>query len=322
MNCPKCDAKITSSIFCGNCGTLSSDDFIPSVAVDRPSGPSELARAKATAIFGSRRNRAIGLGLVTLIAATILYVVVPSKVIFVELFVEDINGGAFSNNCTIEKDASSLIPTSLEVRPVSSSSQGSIHALEYFPAPQGGCVGRTSISVAPFSNSEVRDRQVVIGKIGAQEIGRGEAILAKKVAIERNLTVKFTLTDVADSCSSRSGGGWYCSWSNDWSFGLQLNEKNATCKGKNGYNDIKDGASVVVTGLENGKSSTSVLTGDSYDLPNVKSKRIVCSFKAVLSGIPNDPGGYSVEVSKRGKVNFTIDALRDSYWNAEVTLGN
>ena len=321
MNCPKCDSKIASSFFCANCGTLGSEDFNPSLANESSGSPSERATAKAAALFGSRRNRAIGLGLVTIISATILYVVVPSKVVFIELFVEDRNGGAFSNNCTIEEDAKSLIPTSIEVRPVSSSSQGSIHTLEYFPAAQGGCVGRTSISVAPFSNSEVRDRQVVIGKIGAQEIGRGEAVLAKKVALERNLTVNFTLTDVADSCSTRSNG-WYCSWSNDWSFGLQLNEKNSTGKGKNGYNDIKDGTSVTVTGLENGKSSTSVLTGDSYDLPNVKTKQIVCRFKATLSGIPNDPGGYSVEVSKRGKVNFTIDDLRDSYWKAEVTLGN
>jgi hypothetical protein len=196
-----------------------------------------------------------------------------------------------------------------------------MHSLEYFPAPQGGCVGRTSVNVEPFSNSEVRDQDNVIGKIGAQEISKGEAVLAKKVALQRNLIVKFTLTDVADSCRT-SSTGWNCSWGNDWTFGLDLNEKNSTCKGKNGYNDIKNGAQVTLTGLENGKSSTSELIGDSYDLPDVKAKRIVCSFRAVLSGIPNDLGGYSVEVSKRGKVNFTIEALRESSWNAEVSLGN
>lgn len=321
MNCATCGRElIDGDAPCGNCESIGSSDFDASDAVDDSGAESQTAPAKKRSVFGTRRIRVLGLGLVGITVASLLYVFVPSKVIFVELYVQDVNGGAFNDTCKIEEEAKALIPTTLEVRPASSKTPGSIHSLEYFPSPQGGCVGRTSISVTPFSTSDVRDR-FVLGKIGAQEIATGEAVLAMKVALKRDLTVKFTLTDVADYCRVE-GSGWSCSWNNDWTFGLQLNANASTCRGKNGYSDIKSGASVTVTGIQNRKTSTSTLTGEGYDLPNVRTKRIVCRFSADLNGIPNDPEGYSVEIAKRGDVNFTLKSLRGSNWTAEVTLGN
>jgi hypothetical protein len=253
------------------------------------------------------------------IAAVVIVVNLPKKVV-IEVGVIETYGGVFRDNCQIETEAASLVPKFVRVAKKGETKGVGKVELTYTPVLSGGCVGKGEINLGPNDKYQILDGDEVISQIGPDEFEAGKAILVIQAPLFRDLRVNFNLYDTADSCTGTTES-WNCSWDNDWIFGLSLNSNAGTCKGQNGYSDVRAGTSVYVRGRSSGSSDSATLVGNSYDLESVSSKEISCHFYADFTGVPNDPMGYEIEVGTRGSVEFDIDGLRSKDWVADLQLG-
>jgi len=88
---------------------------------------------------------------------------------------------------------------------------------------------------------------------------------------------------------------------------------NGSCSGTGGYSDISNGAQVIVTDAE-GKT---VALGKIADGFNGYPGR--CRFKVVVKGVPKGSNFYGIEVTHRGRVQFTaVDIAKQ----VELSLGS
>jgi hypothetical protein len=86
-----------------------------------------------------------------------------------------------------------------------------------------------------------------------------------------------------------------------------------TCRGTNGYDDIQEGAGVVVYNADGKKIGLGRLdAGEPGAYANVQ-----CSFDFTVSDVPESGSIYSVEVASRGEVSFDRDQADD----VELSLG-
>jgi hypothetical protein len=190
----------------------------------------------------------------------------------------------------------------------------------YFHDSKGNCSGLVTLNLSRGKDYEVYSNANLIGLVQAKEVDSGEATVTVPVEVKHDMTVRFDLTGKADNCSG-SKGDWSCTWNNDYSFPLSLNQADGTCAGKGLYSDIQDSAGVVVTGLTNNLKFSYNLSVDSYDLPSLKSKRIVCKFHTFISGLPHDTQGYSIKVGKgHGTVDFRTEDLEFTGWEADLII--
>lgn len=90
----------------------------------------------------------------------------------------------------------------------------------------------------------------------------------------------------------------------------------APCQGDEGYDDISEGAQVVVRD----ESGTTIATGRLE--PGAYSRAEGdCIFEFSVVGVP-EADFYSVEVSNRGELTYPRDELEAAGWSVELTLGD
>ena len=105
--------------------------------------------------------------------------------------------------------------------------------------------------------------------------------------------------------------------------GLRVDEERRYCWGQPGYDDLAEGASVVVTDETGSVVATGTLTAGQYDEmeyhDDIQWSTGYCTW-AFETTIPGDRPFYAVEVNHRGKVTFSREDLEAADWYAALSL--
>ena len=183
------------------------------------------------------------------------------------------------------------------------------------------CEGTFTLSLSPFSTYDVSIDGAKAGSITEASFSSKSAKFSKNIAVTRDLNGVHVLSDTASYCTGTSFS-WNCYW-NPWylrNFFWDLDDR--TCNGTLGYDDMEDGAEVKLYDSTGKVIATTTLFGSDYGLDSVYSAKLTCTFKWKLSDVPNDDDGYSIEVSKRGKVFFSLEDLQGDDFLMETTIGD
>lgn len=89
------------------------------------------------------------------------------------------------------------------------------------------------------------------------------------------------------------------------------------CKGTGGYSDIQSGLKVVV------KSGSGRILGISHLGPDNYSGKysgVVCQFPFEVTDLPSSKF-YSVEVGRRGSMEYSKEQLEKQDWNVQFSMG-
>ena len=182
------------------------------------------------------------------------------------------------------------------------------------------CTRDIVLALSPDQEYSVAIGSTPLGTLDAATFITKRAEFLHSITVLRDLHGVLQLKQKADSCSTRTNG-WYCSWSPTWQVSLKLNEKAGTCSGTGGYDDIKRGASVKIYSSSDDLIASSEILSTSYDLVSIKSRVIYCEAVWHVIDVPNDDGGYYVEISNRGKVYFAASLLQGNGWTMNTELG-
>ena len=184
------------------------------------------------------------------------------------------------------------------------------------------CEGTFTLSLSPFSEYQVSVDNAQLGSITETTFSSHAAKFSKTISVTRNLSGTHDLVETASSCSGNASA-WTCSWSY-WNFGrhFSTNSTTNTCAGISGYDDLRDGAVVTIFNSTGAVIGTTTLFGSVYNLVSTSSRKIICTFQWELKNVPNDDSGYSVEVTRRGKVFFTSDRLESNGYVLTTTIGD
>ncbi len=183
------------------------------------------------------------------------------------------------------------------------------------------CEGTFTLALSPFSTYDVSIDGTKVGSIAETSFSSHAAEFRKTISVTRDLSGEHDLVETATYCTGPLSD-WSCSWSY-WDYGKNFDgdSTDGSCAGNGGYDDLRDGAAVVVYNSTGAVVGTTTLYGSSYDLESLSSRKITCTFKWELKNVPNDDGGYSVEVTSRGKVFFSSEELLDNGFFLPTTIG-
>jgi hypothetical protein len=102
---------------------------------------------------------------------------------------------------------------------------------------------------------------------------------------------------------------------------LSVTNLGDTCYGTGGYDDISEGAQVVLRDGEGKVIGTSSLNEGHSNLGcEVGDVIAICTFEFIIEDVPSSDF-YSVEVSHRGEINFSHEELERQGWEVSLTLG-
>ena len=183
------------------------------------------------------------------------------------------------------------------------------------------CEGTFTLSLSPLSTYDVSIDGAKAGSITEASFSNNAAEFRKTISVTRDLSGEHDLVETATYCTGPLSD-WSCTWSY-WDYGKNFDgdTTDGSCAGNGGYDDLRDGAAVVVYNSTGAVVGTTTLYGSSYDLESLSSRKITCTFKWELKNVPNDDGGYSVEVTSRGKVFFSSDELLDNGFFLPTIIG-
>jgi hypothetical protein len=184
------------------------------------------------------------------------------------------------------------------------------------------CEGTFTLSLSPFSTYDVSIDSAKVGSIAEASFSSKSAEFSKTISVTRDLSGEHDLVETATYCTGPLSD-WSCTWSY-WDYGKNFDgdTTDGSCAGNGGYDDLRDGATVVVYNSTGAIVGTTTLYGSSYDLESLSSRKITCTFKWELKNVPNDDAGYSVEVTSRGKVFYSGDELLDNGFSLDTTIGD
>lgn len=316
MFCTSCGSKQSKGVqFCPNCGArmLSQETEVTTSAI---SATNSTKTGGLTGIFKNRKAILATSGAAIALVAGVLFFPKPVEI---QITVDAVYGGVFDSNCNVDPDVESRVPTEIVLTSKTDGTGGVKVPVSFSKGNNGECIGLAKAAIGPFDSSLIFASSKQIGKFSAEEVTNGKLPLVVAVEVTRPMRVNFNLYEKADRCSG-STESWSCSWDWDAVFGLKLNNKTGSCRGKAGFSDIKTGTTVKIRGMSNGKTLTGSLVNDTYELVSVKSKQIVCKFFAEFSEVPNDEDGYEITVSNRGDVFFDKESLKTNSWVADLVL--
>jgi len=86
------------------------------------------------------------------------------------------------------------------------------------------------------------------------------------------------------------------------------------CEGIGGYSDIRSGTGVTL------KDGGGKVLATSF-LDSVSGTSNSCVFKVSLASVPEVPF-YTVEISHRGQLSYSLADMKTQDWSLDLTLGN
>ncbi|MFF0245027.1 hypothetical protein ACWEU6_37065 [Streptosporangium sandarakinum] len=97
------------------------------------------------------------------------------------------------------------------------------------------------------------------------------------------------------------------------------NSTSQTCRTAGGYTDIKEGAQVVITDAASRTIALGALEAGEFEMPNGSWAARRCVFPFSLSNVPAGQKFYGIEVSHRGRLQYTAEQITNSL---QLTLGD
>jgi hypothetical protein len=263
-----------------------------------------------------KRNILIGAAVLLVGLGVAAYLFVP-RTVLVEITVDDLYGGVFDASCQPTSHGKAVLPMKVNVSNDSGVLRKDI-AVEYDEFT-GACSGQVELSLPPLGEYRVASGADTIAIIESQEVFAGSDSGSVEAAVYRTIKGTFSLHDDANRC--RDKGSYTHCWWNDW-FGIDMPRNgNTDCQGMNGYSDIYPGTGVYIYGNSNGQSAYSTL-GFGYETwPTGGDVTITCTFDWAPVTIPYDEFGYSVEVSSRGSLSFSLEEIEYSDGIVSTYLG-
>jgi hypothetical protein len=86
-----------------------------------------------------------------------------------------------------------------------------------------------------------------------------------------------------------------------------------SCSGAGRFQDLRNGTEVTVFNSKGDNLGSTVLRASMY-VVDTSTQKVTCFFIWNLDNVPNDDDGYSVQVSSRGKVDFSREqAVENDY---------
>jgi hypothetical protein len=258
-------------------------------------------------------------GLVAALLAVGLYFGRTEKVV-VTVAINAEYGGVFvdSNGCVALPE----YRDSIEDITVTAASGDTIPMTEisWVSTAKNSCEGTFTLSLSPLSTYDVSIDGSKVGSIAEASFSSKSAAFSKTISVTRNLTGTFTLRDTADRCTG-TYQSWVCNWDYAFLMNFDWNVDDRSCWGIYGYDDLKNGSAVKVFDSTGKVVGSTTLDNSEYGLDSVSSRKLTCTFKWELNDIPNDDEGYSVEISSRGEVFFSLDSLKDSGFFMGTEIG-
>ena len=312
LKCQACDASQPASggSFCVDCGIKLEPRKLPATVQEAIDFPETVPREKP------RVNRTVAVIVASLLVAgtgIAAYLFVPRAVVL-EIEVNDVYGGVFDAACQPTDDGRRVLPATVDVADESGDVLAGVDI--QYDQFTGSCGGRAEFSLPPLGEYRVLDGSEVIALIETDEVFSGRDSGSVDAAVYKSISGTFDLNDEFDRCNSDN----YCWWG--WYFGIDLPRNDTTdCQGDNGYSDIYPGTIVTVFGNSNGEFAFSSLGFGTEIWPEAGDLTLTCTFEWSSVSLPYDSQGYSVEVSSRGAVSFSLDEIEYNNGVVSTRLG-
>jgi hypothetical protein len=215
-------------------------------------------------------------------------------------------GGVFDAACQPTNDGKEVLPIKVNVSDDSGTVRKDI-AVEYDEFT-GSCSGQVELTLPPLGEYRVSSGSDTIAIVESQEVFSGKDFGSVDAAVYKTIGGVFELHYDFLNCD----GNRYCNW-NYRSFAIDIVRSDSTdCQGRLGYADIFPGTGVYIHGNSNGESAYSTLGRGVENWPDVGDTTYTCAFDWAAVTLPYDPFGYSVEISSRGSLSFSLEDIEYS----------
>jgi hypothetical protein len=223
----------------------------------------------------------------------------------VEIAVNDLYGGVFDAACQPTNDGKEVLPIKVNVSDDSGTVRKDI-AVEYDEFT-GSCSGQVELILPPLGEYRVSSGSDTIAIVESQEVFSGKDFGTVDAVVYRSIGGIFSLHDEFRRCNA----SMWCWW--DDYHGIEMTRSDYTqCQGMNGYSDIYPGTSVYIYGNSNGQSAFSTLGTGSETWPSPGDLTHTCTFEWAAVTLPYDPFGYSIEISSRGTLSYSLEEIEYS----------
>lgn len=170
------------------------------------------------------------------------------------------------------------------------------------------CLGMFYLNLSPNSEYRVSVGNIAVGTIGPENFSSKKFEYSRTITVTRDLRGLQALIDIADYCVGDS-----CYWYDRRDMNFIGNKADESCSGAGRFQDLRNGTEVTVFNSKGDILGTTILRASMY-VVDTSTQKVTCYFIWNLDNVPNDDDGYSVQVSSRGKVDFSREqALENDY---------
>lgn len=170
------------------------------------------------------------------------------------------------------------------------------------------CQGTFYLNLSPNSVYRVSVGNVAVGTIGPESFSSKKFEYSRTISVTRDLRGLQALIDIADYCVGES-----CYWYDRRDMNFIGNGTDKSCSGAGRFKDLRNGTEVTVFNSKGDILGSTILRASMY-VVDTSTQKVTCFFIWNLDNVPNDDDGYSVQVSSRGKVDFSREqAVENDY---------
>jgi hypothetical protein len=170
------------------------------------------------------------------------------------------------------------------------------------------CLGTFYLNLSPSSEYRVSVGNIAVGSIGSENFSSQKFEYSRTITVTRDLRGLQALVDIADYCVGES-----CYWYDRRDMNFTASGTDKSCSGAGRFQDLRNGTEVTVFNSKGDNLGSTILRASMY-VVDTSTQKVTCFFIWNLDNVPNDDDGYSVQVSSRGKVDFSREqAVENDY---------
>jgi hypothetical protein len=170
------------------------------------------------------------------------------------------------------------------------------------------CLGTFYLNLSPSSEYRVSVGNIAVGSIGSENFSSKKFEYSRTITVTRDLRGLQALVDIADYCVGES-----CYWYDRRDMNFTASGTDKSCSGAGRFQDLRNGTEVTVFNSKGDNLGSTILRASMY-VVDTSTQKVTCFFIWNLDNVPNDDDGYSVQVSSRGKVDFSREqAVENDY---------
>jgi hypothetical protein len=177
------------------------------------------------------------------------------------------------------------------------------------------CLGTFYLNLSPSSEYRVSVGNIAVGTIGSENFSSKKFEYSRTITVTRDLRGLQALVDIADYCVGES-----CYWYDRRDMHFTVSGTDKSCSGAGRFQDLRNGTEVTVFNSKGDILGSTILRASMY-VVDTSAQKVTCFFIWNLDNVPNDDDGYSVQVSSRGKVDFSKEQVVESDYVLATQVG-